>query len=169
MVPLQAGSIPHLSREVYDCLNVDQKALEITVETTNQMHASLKAFKKGITAFTGLADHISFVTLRDPGTVNQWFHSQTEVSIVSRSGKMSLTPQGYVELMESLQPDIFHTLCDGDTSENCAKKRVQNATRRTATFFAACMEQVKTSEALGKSMVIGMCGAGFWIVEELVC
>lgn len=153
---LQAGSLPYLSRETYDYLNTDQKALEICVETTNHMQASLKAFKKGITAFTGLDDHISFVTLRDPGQINQWFHSQSEVSIVTKSGKISITPQNYINLMESLQPDIFHMLCDGDTSENCSKKRVQNATKRSAAFFVDCMEQLKVSESLKKSMVIGM-------------
>lgn len=119
------------------------------------MERSLKLFKKGIAAFAGLEDHISFVTLRDPGTTNQWFHSQTDVSLVSKKGKIAVSPQQFVNVMEALQPDIFHTLCDGDTSDGCSKKRVINAVSRTQRFFEECLEGLKSSEVLKKAMLIG--------------
>lgn len=154
-VPNQAGSIPHLSKEVYDYLQNEQKALEICVETTFAMEQSLKVFKKGIAAFAGLDDHISFITLRDPGSTNKWFHSQTDVSLISKKGKISMSPPQFVNLMEAMQPDIFHTLCDGDTSDGCSKKRIINAVNRTQRFFQECLEGLKSSEVLKKAMLIG--------------
>lgn len=151
----QAGSLPHLSREVYDYLNNDQKAIQVPLENTIHMASSLRAFKKGLAAFTALDDHITFATLRDTGIQYQWFHSQSDVSIITKSGKVSLTPDQYMDAMEALQPDIFHTLCDGDTSDGCAKKRILNAVHRTGKFFEGCIERYNTSEVLNKSLLIG--------------
>lgn len=120
------------------------------------MAESLKTFQKGISAFTGLDDHITFVTLRDSGITNQWFHSRTDVALFSKKGKISVSPQQFVSLLEGLRPDIFHTLCDGDTSEGCAKKRVFNAVERTKSFFEECLKISATSEVLKETILIGI-------------
>lgn len=147
--------MPHLSREVYDYLNNQQKALEFSVENTVHMNDSLRAYKRGLASFSAFDDHITFATLRDTGTIYKWFHSQEDVSIITKAGKIALNAQQYMDTIELIKPDIFHTLCDGDTSENCAKKRIHNAANRTRTFLEACVERFKTSEALKDSLLIG--------------
>lgn len=120
------------------------------------MEESLKEFRNGITKFAGLDGMVSFVTLKDPGTSNPSFHSKTDISIMSKSGKASVTAQKYMDLMECFQPDIFHTLCDGDTNMSSGKKRVINAVNRTESFFDECLERYKQSDVLRNSLLIGI-------------
>lgn len=46
-----------------------------------------------------------------------------------------------MELMESLKPDMYISLCDGDTNINSSKKRILNSARTTNEAFRYCYDQ----------------------------
>lgn len=111
--------------------------------------------QKGISAFAGLEHTFSFVTLKDTGAKTLSHYSQTSVSIATRSGEVAITPKKYMTLIESFKPDLFHTLCDGDTNEFSGNKRAFNSVKRTKSFFEDCAALYKASTALVDSMLIG--------------
>lgn len=153
---MQVGSVPHISREVFDLLTTEQQGIQVSVETTSALADAVNQFQKGIAAFAALDHTFSFVTLKDSGTVNTSpQHSRNSVEIATRAGKTSITPQKYIEIVESFKPDIFHALCDGDTNETSAIKRIFNAVTRTDTFFKECAELYKQSTILTDTMFIG--------------
>lgn len=137
-------------------LTSEQQGIQVSVETTSALADAVKQFQKGIAAFAALDHTFSFVTLTDTGTVNiSPQHSRHSVEIATRAGKTSITPQKYIEIVESFKPDIFHALCDGDTNETSAIKRIFNAVTRTDTFFKECAELFKQSTILADTMFIG--------------
>lgn len=151
----QAGSIPHLSREIFDMLSTEKQIMQISIETTYAMAEATKLMQKGISAFTGLDSTLNFAALKDTGTSNQLFHSRDSVAIVTRNGKVNINPQTYMEIIEAFKPDMFHTLCDGHTNEESGNKRNTNAAHRTEAFFKECAQIYKTMTSLSDSMLIG--------------
>lgn len=61
----------------------------------------------------------------------------------------------YMEIIETFKPDLFHTLCDGDTNELSGNKRIFNAVNRTESFFRSCAQLYQTTSSLADSMLIG--------------
>lgn len=60
-----------------------------------------------------------------------------------------------MKLIETFKPDLFHTLCDGDTNASSGNKRMYNAMCRTENFFNVCASLYKTSASVAESMLIG--------------
>lgn len=137
-------------------MSVKTPTIEISLENTNHMEEAVKLFGKGIAAFAGLEHALSVVTLKDPAVSNPSYHNRESISIIPRGGKTTITPEKYMDFIENFQPDIFHALSDGDTSESCAKKRIINAIDRTEYFFDKCLERYKNSPILTNSMLLGM-------------
>lgn len=136
-------------------LTTEQQAIQISVETTSALADAVQQFQKGIAAFAALDHTVSFVTLKDTGTVNASpQHSRNSVEISTRAGKSLITPQKYMDIIESFRPDIFHALCDGGTNETSAVKRIFNSVTRTDTFFRECAALYKQSTILADTMFI---------------
>lgn len=154
--------MPHISREVFDLLTTEQQGIQVSVETTSALADALSQFQKGIAAFAALEHTFSFVTFKDTGTVSAApQHSRYAVEISTRAGKSSITPQRYMEIMESFRPDMFHAICDGATNETSAIKRLFNAVTRTDTFFKECAALYKQSTILADSMFIAPIEGGY--------
>lgn len=143
-------------------LTTEQQAIQISVETTSALADAVQQFQKGIAAFAALDHTVSFVTLKDTGTVNASPHlSRNSVEISTRAGKSLITPQKYMDIIESFRPDIFHALCDGGTNETSAVKRIFNSVTRTDTFFKECAALYKQSTILADTMFIAPVEGGF--------
>lgn len=128
----------------------------MSIETTCALADAVNQFQKGIASFAALGHTLSFVTLKDTGTaITSPQYSRNSVEIDTRGGKFSITPQKYMSIIESFKPDIFHTLCDGDTNETSGTKRIFNAVTRTDTFFNECATLCKQSTILTNAMLIG--------------
>lgn len=50
-----------------------------------------------------------------------------------------------MDIMETFRPDIYETLCDGDTNLQSTKKRCLKAAEITSTMFEKCMLRHKNS------------------------
>lgn len=144
-----------MSRETFDLITNEKQGIQVSVETTSSLGEVVNLSKKGITAFSALDHTFSFVTLKDTGATTIAQYSRSSVVITSRAGKIPIAPDDYMDLIESFKPDIFHTLCDGDTQEDCGNKRMINAVNRTESFFGTCAAIYETKSSLAESMLIG--------------
>lgn len=144
-----------MSREIFDMLSTEKQAIQISIETTYYMTEGVKLLQKGITGFVGLDPKLSFVTLRDTSESRPSYYSRDSVAISTRNGKVPITPDKYMDIIAAFNPDLFHTLCDGDTNELSGNKRNTNAINRSETFFKQCAERYKVLTALSDSLMIG--------------
>lgn len=119
------------------------------------MSEATKLMDKGISTFTGLDSTLNFVTLRDTGSSKEPFYSRDSVAISTRNGRVQINPKKYMEIIDAFKPDMFHTLCDGNTNEESGNKRNTNAIQRTESFFKECAEIYKTRTSMLNSMLIG--------------
>lgn len=138
-----------------DLITNEKQGIQVSIETTSSLDSVVSMFQKGISAFAGLDHTFSFVTLKDTGAKMQSHYSQTSVAITTRAGEVPITPKKYMSLVEAFKPDLFHTLCDGDTNEFSGNKRTFNSVNRTNNFFADCAKMYTSSTALADSMLIG--------------
>lgn len=134
----------------------EQQAIQVSIETTYSMIEGVKLLQKGITGFVGLEPTLSFATLKDSGKITSSFYSRDSVAITTRNGKKDLTPEKYMDCIAAFKPDLFHTLCDGDTNDQSGNKRIFNSVNRSETFFKACAERYKVLASLADSMLIGL-------------
>lgn len=140
---------------MFDLISTEKQGIQVSIETTSGLEEALNLFQKGVAAFAGLEHTFSFVTLKDTGLTTQSHYSRDSVAILTRAGKIPITPDKYMNIIGSFKPDVFHTLCDGDTSLISGNKRNYNAVNRTHTFFKECAELYKASTTLADSMLIG--------------
>lgn len=136
-------------------LSSEKHGIQVSVETTSALVEAVNLYQKGIAAFSGLEHTFSLVTLKDTGATTQSHYSRDSVSILSRAGKVSITSENYMKIIETFKPDFFHTLCDGDTNHSCGNKRIFNAVHRTDTFFKECATLYESLTSLSDSMLIG--------------
>lgn len=129
--------------------------IEVSVENTSYMLEAVKAYGKGISSFAGLNSTLTLLTLKDTATSTAPFHKKESMSIFSHTGKVHITPEVYMDYIECYKPDLFHIMSDGDTSESCAQKRINNAVGKTQYFVDRCIEIYKNNSALAESCLIG--------------
>lgn len=76
-------------------LTTEKQGIQVSIETTKSVEEALKQFQKGITAFAGLDHTFSLVTLKDTGATTVSHYSRNTVAILTRAGKISITPEKY--------------------------------------------------------------------------
>lgn len=130
----------------------------MSVENTSNMCEAVKAYGKGILSFAGLessAAALTFVTLKDTAISNSSFHKRKSISILAHTGKVDITPEAYMNHIDSYKPDLFHIMSDGETIESCPQKRLINAVERTLYFIDECIELYQKNSSLAESCLIG--------------
>lgn len=146
---------------MFDMVTTEKQGIQVSIETTSSLEEALILYQKNISTFAGLDHTYSLVTLKDTGFTTLSQYSRSSVAIKTRAGIMSITPEKYMKLIEVFKPDLFHTLCDGDTSDSCGNKRIYNATIRTESFFQTCAALYKESTVLAESMLIAPIEGGY--------
>lgn len=148
----KAGSIPYLSREVFDYITKDMPALQFSLSTINHMTESLKLFKDTLGAYMGYPECLSLLVIRDTCTATPSGHNDKDtMPLFTRRGKEMLTATSYMDAVEVLKPNIYQGLCDADTNLDSAKKRITKCVDRTTQFMDICYERHKNSTVLNKS------------------
>lgn len=141
----------------------EKQGIQVSIETTSTLLEAATQFQKGISAFVGLDHVFSFVTLKDTGVTTQSHYSRDSVPILTRAGKESITPEKFMQIIETFKPDLFHTVCDGDTNESSGNKRLYNAVNRTSFFFRQCANLYEMLTSHSDSMLIGRI---FWFLVQ---
>lgn len=116
---------------------------------------------KTLSQFVGLQECLTLVTLKNSSELTpSGYHEKESVPIFKKSGKILITPQRYMDLIELFQPDFFTTLADGDTFEDSPKKRVMKASERSEEFFFECISRRKSSKILQALFMIASVEGG---------
>ncbi|XP_005184760.1 queuine tRNA-ribosyltransferase accessory subunit 2 [Musca domestica] len=158
----KGGSIPYLSREVFDHVSKDCHVLQMSLATMDHMKEALTLFKGGLSGFVGFKDYPTVLTIRDPcETMPNGSNDKDIVPLFTRRGKETISPEKYIELVETFKPDIYQGLNDADTNFDSAKKRIQKSVDRTEIFMRFCYEQHSKSEILKKSCLFVPIAGGY--------
>ncbi|XP_050332956.1 queuine tRNA-ribosyltransferase accessory subunit 2 [Bactrocera neohumeralis] len=148
----KAGSIPYLSREVFDYITKETPALQFSLSTINHMTESLKLFNGTLGAYVGYPECLSLLLIRDTCTTTPSGHNDKDIMpLFTRRGKEMLTATSYMDAVEVLKPDIYQGLCDADTNLDSSKKRITKSVDRTAQFMDLCYERHQNSTVLNKT------------------
>lgn len=135
------------------------------------MNEALSEYKKGIASFSGIGtDGISFLTIKNPSEVykaSDHGDHKDSVSIYTRTGRKTVSADQYMDLIDSHRPDIFHTLCDGDTNADSSNRRMIKSAERTKSFFKNCLERYRKSETMkSQSLFVGNEKLRIFVVER---
>lgn len=127
------------------------------------MEDALKVFeKKTLSEFVGLKECLTFITLKNSSeSSHAGSHEKGSVPIFKKSGKLNITSQRYMNLIEAFKPDFFTILADGDTNENSSKKRVTKSVERSQEFFEECLLVRNSSKSLQEIFMIANVEGGY--------
>lgn len=115
-----------------------------------------------LSEFVGLKNCLTFVTLKNsseftPSGANE----KGSVPIMKRTGRINITSERYMNMIEVFKPDFFTTLADGDTFEGCPKRRVAKAGDKSDTMLEECVQRRKSSKTLQGLFMLASVEGGF--------
>ncbi|XP_033297507.1 queuine tRNA-ribosyltransferase accessory subunit 2 isoform X1 [Bombus bifarius] len=162
LIYTKGGCVPHLTKDVFKMVTSDPQMLSVSLSSTYLMLESMKDNNVNFANFVGMKEYINFVTIHDPAyTTPSGFREANSIPIWTRGGKLTLTPNMYMNVIETFKPDMYVALCDGDTNINSSKKRVSNSVQNSMTFFDQCFTKHSSSEALKSSEILGAIEGGY--------
>ena len=161
----------------------EEIGVSLALTYIEQMEKPVGLTKNTISEFVGLKEFLTFVTMKNSSELSpSGSHEKGLIPIFLKSGKINISPERFVNMMEAFQPDIYTSLADGefkhfifqikcsqtlfliilgDTFEGCPKKRVSKSAERTEEMFMACIERIKTSSTLKKSFFVATIEGAF--------
>ncbi|XP_044732033.1 queuine tRNA-ribosyltransferase accessory subunit 2 [Chrysoperla carnea] len=170
MLYTKGGSIPHITHEVLQLITKECQTIQIPLVSTVQFVQPIGAWDRPLADFIGLTEYVTCVTVQDPGDFTpSGKHKQDSVPIWTRSGKVDISPNKYMDMIEKFKPDMYYALSDGDTNVSSPKKRTQKSVDRTLQFFEKCSQRHIKSDILKKKMFIAAIAGGFNVIERQRC
>lgn len=107
-------------------------------------------------------EYINFLSIHDPTCLTtSGFQQLNSISVWSRTGRIVLTAQKYMELVQVCKPDLYVALCDGDTNINSSAKRVAKAITRSKTLLEQCLDIHLSSDTLRSRGILGSVEGGY--------
>ncbi|XP_036319646.1 queuine tRNA-ribosyltransferase accessory subunit 2-like [Rhagoletis pomonella] len=121
------------------------------------MTDSVKLFNDSLSAYVGYPECLSLLMVRDPCEVTpSGYNDKNTVPLFTRRGKEKLDPKRYMDVVESLTPDIYQGLCDADTNVGSSKKRLTKSVHRTTQFMDICYDRHKNSNNSSKCTLFAL-------------
>lgn len=131
-------------------IDIGSQGVSLPILNVEQMETAVGAFKKSLSHFVGLPEALTCITLKNSSEYcPSGSHTKGSVPIFKRSGKINITTDRYMNLIETFQPDFFSCLSDGDTFLDSSNKRVSKACERSSDLFRDCLERKKSSSMKG--------------------
>lgn len=162
LIHTKGGCVPHLTKDVFKMITSEPQMLSVSLSSTYLMLESMKHNNVNFANFVGMKEYINFVTIHDPAyTTPSGFREANSIPLWTRSGKFTLTPNIYMDVIETFKPDMYVALCDGDTNIDSSKKRVSNSVQNSMKFFDQCFTKHSSSEALKSSEILGAIEGGY--------
>lgn len=162
---------PNLSREVLELSGFNLSSdfgILLPVSNIEQMEAPLKVFKNGIAEFIGLNECLTMITLKNSSEfAPTGHHEKGSVPIFKKSGKLNLTPERYMNIVNISSPDFFTSLADADVWIGCPNKRLIKALDRSESFFDECLKH--QNETSSKTSLIASVQGGYSEFERKRC
>ena len=101
------------------------------------------------------------LTVQDPAEkVKSGYHNTNAVSVWFRDNRVLVSPLEYIKGISAIKPDVFVSLCDGDTDSFASNKRISKAVSKTIDFLDTCIGQRDLTDSLMKTGIIGAVEGG---------
>lgn len=172
MLYAKTGCVPNLTKETLSYL--DEHLLKTT--TLYEIPApSLIDFQETIQAHEGDCAELfslpnSCLTcclVQDPiAKSGKGYNTNKSVAIWGNGGKVNLTSSSYISFIESLKPDIYESLSDGDVLPTDGRKRILKSVDRSLKFLEECLVLHKNSDKLTKSKMLCAIQGGHLLNER---
>lgn len=158
-----AGSVPHLT---YDMLHkiksVDHHPALFPLPPIASFANSVQEFGAGISTFSGMSTHPSFIRIQDPMKATpSGFNDKAGVSIWDQGGRIHLNVPSFMRIMEAFKPSCYQALCDSDTPKDATRKRLQRSVERTTSLLDQCIAAKSVSSALRDTCILGTVVGGY--------
>lgn len=170
MLYTRGGSIPHITHEVFKIISKEPQIIQIPMVSTYHYQEVMEEYDGNISEFVGLKDCLTCVSVQDPGDLTQpGHHAKDHIPLWTRSGKVLLNAEQYMNTVEAFKPDMYYFLSDGDTNAKSATKRISKSVENTVNFFKICLDRHRKSEVLKNSFVLSAIAGGYCTKARKKC
>jgi len=157
----RGGAVPHLTRETLGFMNHKFPPVNLPFQYHVKQTKVLELFGKGIGNFIGLSESASWVTVQDPSEKTpSGYHGAKNVSVWQATNKTLVDSQTYMRGIKAMDPDVFVSLCDGDTPPGCSNKRTSKSVSKSLEFLDECLELKNQMLELTDTAIIGAVEGG---------
>ncbi|XP_039287513.1 queuine tRNA-ribosyltransferase accessory subunit 2 [Nilaparvata lugens] len=162
LVNTKAGSVMHLSHEVLMKIDGLIQCLQVPLSNSAKCYEGARGFKRGIVEFAGMKGYLSYCSVHDPAEMLiKGKNEKDQISLNTCNGRIYLSVQRYMEMMEVFQPDIYEALSDSYNDSNSSNRRLCKSTANSINYFDECMSIHGKSEILKKASVFGVIEGGY--------
>jgi len=163
------GSVPHISREIFEkIIPNDQALFNFPLSTSFNFYEPVKQYKQGLNKFVGLENYFSCCSITDYADVTPQGYSQKDrVSIKTKGGNQLVDYNQYMDMMEVFKPSIYVTLCISDVNIDSSPSAIEKSVNISNRLFKSCLDRHHQSEALKNSRVIAPIQGGYNIQERI--
>ncbi|KAL6261637.1 hypothetical protein P5V15_006725 [Pogonomyrmex californicus] len=162
LIYTKSGSVPHLTKDIFKTVTTEQQMLSVSLSSTILMTDVIKELDTSFADFVSMKEYINFLSIHDPAkTTNSGFQQLDSISIWSRTGRIILSANKYMELVQAYKPDLYVALCDGDTNINSGTKRISKAVLRSKTLLEQCLDIHLHSDVLKSKGILGSVEGGY--------
>ena len=100
--------------------------------------------------------------IHDPSEeTNSGYQKKASIAVWSRNGRSTVTADRYMDVAEIFKPDVYVTLCDGDTDKDSGQKRITKAIDRSQVLFERCLDRHTNSNVLKNKGFLGAIEGGY--------
>ncbi|XP_019874111.1 queuine tRNA-ribosyltransferase accessory subunit 2 [Aethina tumida] len=158
----QGGQIPHVTHEVFKLVSQDAYVLQIPLQSVHNFQETMQHYRGSISEFVGSKNSFSCITFQDPSQMTKHgHHLKTKVPLWTKNGLVHYDPTMYMKMMESVKPDMYIFLSDGDTNKASHQKRITKSVDTTIDFYKQCLEYHRKSEVLQRSFPMACITGGY--------
>ncbi|KAG5324998.1 QTRT2 ribosyltransferase, partial [Pseudoatta argentina] len=162
LIYTKGGSVPHLTKDVFKTLTMEEQLLIVSLPSTMLMTDVIKELDTSFADFVSMKEYINFLSIHDPAyTTNSGFHQSDTISVWSRTGRIVVSAKKYMEIVQAYKPDLYVALCDGDTNINSRAKRISKAVLRSKTLLEQCLDIHLQSDILKSKGILGPVEGGY--------
>ncbi|XP_022171479.1 queuine tRNA-ribosyltransferase accessory subunit 2 [Myzus persicae] len=165
----KCGSVPYISREVFEKIVPDDQALfNFSLPTCLSFYQPLKEFKHGLNSFVGLEKYLSCCSITDYAVdTPQGYNQKDSVAIKTKSGNQLINHEKYMDIMEVFKPTMYVTLSISDINLDSSPSAIEKSVNISNRLFKSCLERHHKSEALKQSCVIAPIEGGYNVQERI--
>ncbi|KYQ59239.1 Queuine tRNA-ribosyltransferase subunit QTRTD1 like protein [Trachymyrmex zeteki] len=162
LIYTKGGSVPHLTKDIFKTLTMEEQLLSVSLPSTILMTDAIKELDTSFADFVSMKEYINFLSIHDSAyTTNSGFHQLDTISVWSRTGRIVVSANKYMEIVQAYKPDLYVALCDGDTNINSRAKRISKAVLRSKTLLEQCLDIHLQSDILKSTGILGPVEGGY--------
>ncbi|CAG7833726.1 unnamed protein product [Allacma fusca] len=162
-----AGSVPHITREVFDMMFDDQECkppVQMSIDTTYSFHEAVGPSGMNLSKFVGLEDSPCLLTVLNPAeNFLPGYNDKRGISIWPRLGRRTLDLKTFTKIVTDFQPCAYQCMNDYDVSSVTMEKRLKKSTARSVDYLNEVIANSKESKS---SLWVPVEPAWFLVNEE---